>query len=61
MGCNLYAPLKTRTQTEVIQAYIDEVYAKFQDPPEFKNQLFTNLATQLVVEYKIYFSPHPSQ
>ena len=51
-------PLKTKTASEVVQAYIDEVYAKFwgsmkiwlDNGTEFKNHLFVDVTTQLGVE-----------
>ena len=57
-------PLKTKTAEEVIQAYIDNVYAKFggslkilgDNGTEFKNKLFEQIAKELSVEYK--FIPH---
>ena len=54
---------------EVIQAYIDNVYAKFggsckilsDNGMEFKNQLFESIAQELGVQYKKYTAPyHPS-
>ena len=52
-GYTFCTPLETKTLSEVVQAYIDEVYAKFggsmkilsDDGTEFKNQLSTNVAT----------------
>ena len=61
--------LKTKTTSEVIQAYIDHVYAKFgglrkilsDKGTEFKNQLFESIAQELGVQYKKYTAPyHPS-
>ena len=56
-------PLKIKTASEVIQAYIDNVYAKFggsckillDNGMEFKNQLFENIAHELGIQYKKYF------
>ena len=50
--------LKTKPTNEVVQAYIDKVYTKCggsvkilsDNRTEFKNQLFTNVATQLGVK-----------
>ena len=50
--------MKTKTATEVVQAYVDKVYAKFGESvkilsdngTEFKNQLFMDVATHLRVE-----------
>ena len=67
-GYTFCLPLKTETTSEVVQAYIDEVYAKFggsvkilsDNRTESKSHLFTNVATQLGVEHKVYSSPyHP--
>ena len=68
-GYTFCIPLKTKTTREVVQAYIDEVYAKFGDSMEilsdngieFKNQLFTDVVTQLVVEHKVYSFPYHPQ
>ena len=60
--------LKTKTASEVVQIYIDEVYVRFGGSmnillniwTKFKNQLFTDVATQLGVECRDYTSPyHP--
>ena len=62
-------PLKSKTACEVIQAYIDNIYAVFggsrkilsDNGTEFKNQMFENIAQELGVEYKKYTAPyHPS-
>ena len=62
-------PLVTKTAVEVIQAYIDHVYAKFRgsykilsdNGSEFKNQFFEQIAKELGVKYKKYTAPyHPS-
>ena len=61
-GYTFCIPLKTKTAAEVVKAYVDNVYAKFggslkilsDNGTEFKNQLFTDVATELGVEYKIY-------
>ena len=61
-GITSYIALKTKMAAEVVQAYVDEVCGKFGDlqkaslnnGTEFKNQLFTNVATQQEVEHKIY-------
>ena len=62
-------PLKTKTACEVIQAYIDNVYASFggsqkmlsDNGTEFKNQMFEDIAKELGVEHKKYTAPyHPS-
>ena len=60
--------LKTKAASKVVQAYIDEVYMKFGESmkillgngTEFKNQLFTDVATMLGVECRVYSPPyHP--
>ena len=62
-------PLKTKTAEEVLQAYIDNVYAKFggslkilsDNGTEFKNKIFEQVAKELGVVYKIYTPPyHPA-
>ena len=68
-GYTFYIPLKTKTAAEVAKAYIDNVYAKFggslnilsDNSTGFKNQLFTDVATELGVEYKIYTAPYHPQ
>ena len=67
-GYTFCIPLKTKTTSEVVQSYIDELYAKFggsvkilsDNGTESENQLFTDATTQLGVEYKVYsLSYHP--
>ena len=62
-------PLKSKQANEVLQAYIDNVYAKFggllkilsDNGTEFKNQPFEKIAKELGVKHKIYTTPyHPS-
>ena len=69
MGYVFCVPLKTKTAEEVIQAYIDHVYARFggslkilsDKGTEFKNKLFEQVAKELGVEYKLYTLPyHPA-
>ena len=58
-------PLKMKQASEVLQAYIDNIYAKFggslkilsDNGTEFKNQLFEKIAKELGVKYKIYVVP----
>ena len=53
----------------MVQAYIDEVYGKSggsmkilsDNGTEFKNQLFTDVATQLRVEWTVYSPPYHPQ
>ena len=62
-------PLKSKQANEVLQAYIDNVYAKFggslkipsNNGTKFKNKLFEQIAKELGVKRKIYTAPyHPS-
>ena len=61
-GYTFCIPLKTKTAAEVVKAYVDNVYSKFggsikilsDNGTEFKNELFTQVAKELGVEYKIY-------
>ena len=62
-------PLKTKAAKQVIQAYIDHVYAKFggslkmlsDNSTEFKNKVFEQVAKELGLEYKLYTLPyHPA-
>ena len=61
-------PLKTKQASEVLQAYIDNIYAKFggslkilsDNGTELKNQLFEKIAKELGVKYKIYTVPYRS-
>ena len=68
-GYTFCIPLKTKTISEVVQAYIDEVYTKFrgsikilsENSTEYKNQLFTDKATRWAVECKVYSPPYHPQ
>ena len=59
-------PLEMKQANEVLQAYIDNVYAKFggslkilsDNGTEFKNQLFEKFAKELGVKHKIYTAPY---
>ena len=62
-------PLKSKQANKVLQAYIDNVYAKFggslkilsDNGTEFKNKLFEQVAKELGIKHKIYTAPyHPS-
>ena len=61
-GCVFCIPLKSKQANEVLQTYIDNVYAKFggslkilsDNGTEFKNQLFEKIAKELGVKHKIY-------
>ena len=58
-------PLKSKQANEVLQAYIDNVYAKFggslkilsDNGTEFKNKLFEQIAKELGVKHKMYTAP----
>ena len=61
-------PLRTKT-SEVIQAYIDNVYSKFRgslkmlsdNGTKFKNRMFEQISMELGSEYKLYTTPyHPA-
>ena len=62
-------PLKIKAVSELVQANIDELYTKLggsitilsNNGTEFKNQLLTNVATQLGVEHRVYFPPYHPQ
>ena len=69
-GYTFCIPLNTKTASKVVQVYIDEVYAKFggsmkilsDNGTEFKNKLFTDVATELDVEQSLFpSSPSPIQ
>ena len=59
-------PLRTKQASEVLQAYIDNVYVKFggslkilsDNGTEFKNQLFEKVAKELGAKHKIYTAPY---
>ena len=59
-------PLKTKSASEVVQAYIDHVYAKFggslqilsDNGTEFKNKMFEEVAQELRVRYKKCTTPY---
>ena len=58
--------MKTKQASEVLQAYIDNVYVKFggslkilsDNGTEFKNQLFEKVAKELGIKHKIYTAPY---
>ena len=62
MGYVFCVPLKFKSAPEVVQVYIDHVYAKFggslqvlsDNGMEFKNQLFKQVTKELGVKYKKY-------
>ena len=59
-------PLKSKQANEVLQAYIDNVYAKFggslkilsDNGIEFKNKLFEQIAKELGIKHKMYTAPY---
>ena len=59
-------PLYTKTTEVVVQAYIDNIYAKFRgslkllldNGTEFKNKPFEQIAKELGVKYKKYTAPY---
>ena len=59
-------PLKTKQASEVLQAYIGNVYAKFggslkilsNNGTEFKNLLFEKIAKELGGKHKLYTAPY---
>ena len=65
-GYVFFIPLKTKQANEVLQAYIDNVCAKFSgslkmfsdNGTEFKNQPFEKVAKELGVKHKIYTAPN---
>ena len=68
-GYTFCIPLKTKTAAEVVKAYVDNIYSKFggsikilsDNGTEFQNELFTQVAKELGVEYKIYTPPYHPQ
>ena len=64
-GYVIYVPLKTKTAEEVLQAYIDNVYTKFDgslkilsdNGTEFKNKIFEQVAKELGVVYNPSLPP----
>ena len=69
MGSIFCVPLKTKTAEEVIQAYIDNIYSKFEgsmiilsdNGTKFKNKIFEQVAKELGVVHNLYTPPyHPA-
>ena len=66
MGYVFCVPLKSKSAPEVVQAYIDHIYAKFggslqvlsDNGTEFKNWLFEQVTKELGVKYKKYTPPY---
>ena len=68
-GYTFCVPIKTKTASEVVQAYIDSLYSKSggssdilsDNGTELQNQLFNNAAEQLGVQYEVYSSMYHPQ
>ena len=68
-GYTFCIPMPNKTASEVVKAYIDNVYSKYgrsrkilsDNGTEFKNKLFAQVATELGVEYKCYTPPYHPQ
>ena len=68
-GYTFCIPIPSKKASDVVTAYVDNVYAKFggskkilsDNGTEFKNQLFEKVAKELGVECKCYTAPyHPT-
>ena len=68
-GYTFCIPIPSKSANDVVKAYIDNIYCKFggskkilsDNGKEFKNKLFTQVATELGVEYKCYTPPYHPQ
>ena len=68
-GYTFCIPISSKSADDVVRAYVDNVYSKYEgsrkilsdNGTEFKNQLFTEVATELGVEYKCYTPPYHPQ
>ena len=68
-GYTFCIPIPSKKASDVITAYIDNVYSKFggskkilsDNGTEFKNQLFEKIAKELGVEFKCYTVPYHPQ
>ena len=68
-GYTFCIPIPSKKASDVITAYIDNVYSKFggskkilsDNGTEFKNQLFEKVAKELGVEFKCYTAPYHPQ
>ena len=68
-GYTFCIPIPSKSADDVVRAYVDNVYSKYggsrkilsDNGSEFKNQLFTKVATELGVEYKCYTPPYHPQ
>ena len=66
MGYIFCVPLKSKSAPEVVQVYIDHIYAKIggslqvlsNNGTEFKNRLFKQVTKELGVKYKKYTPPY---
>ena len=64
-GYTFCIPIPSKKASDVVTAYVDNVYAKFggskkilsDNGTEFKNQLFEKVAKELGVEFKCYTAP----
>ena len=68
-GFTFCIPIPSKSASDVVKAYIENVYTKYggskkiltDNGTEFKNKLFTQVATELGVEYKCYTPPYHPQ
>ena len=68
-GYTFCISISSKSADDVVRAYVDNVYSKYggsrkilsDNGTEFKNQLFTEVATELGVEYKCYTPPYHPQ
>ena len=68
-GYTFCIPIPSKKASDVITAYIDNIYSKFggskkilsDNGTEFKNQLFERIAKELGVEFKCYTAPYHPQ
>ena len=68
-GYTFCIPISSKKASEVVTAYVDNVYAKFggskkilsDNGTEFKNQLFEKVAKELGVQFKCYTAPYHPQ
>ena len=68
-GYTFCIPIPTKKASDVVTAYVDNVYAKFggskkilsDNGTEFKNHLFEKVAKELGVEFKCYTAPYHPQ
>ena len=59
-------PLKTKSASDIVKAYIDRVYSQFgrfekvllNNGTECKNKIMDDICAQLGVEHKIYSPPY---